>query len=146
MRRRGFSILELVLGFAILILAVVVFFSVFSNSSQQAVQSRNRSVALIMAHSLMDEMEAHPYGSAWPKRWKATTETPVKVWVEGNPQEMIFHKAIAFTNGSFVGDVAGDTDEATITISWREGIGVAEPGVVDPNDNKVIKVRMPLWR
>lgn len=146
MNRRGFSILELVLGLALLILALLVFFSVFSSSSQHAVQSRNRTVAIMLAHSVMDEIEAHPYGSTWPKSWKSPVDRPVVVWVEGNPQEMDFHKSITFSNGSCVGEGAGDSDEATVAISWREGVGVAEPGVVDPKDNKVIKVRVPVWR
>lgn len=146
MRRRGFSIIELVLGLSLLIIATLVFLSVFSSSSQHALQSRNRTVATLLAHSLMDEMEAHPYGSAPPKSWETAVDRPVKAWVEGNPQEMSFHKKITYQNGSFVGTAAGDSDVATITISWREGVGTAQTGVVDPNDNKVLSVRMPVWR
>lgn len=146
MRRNGFSIIELVLGFALLILATAVFLSVFSSSSQHALQSRNRTVAIMLAHNIMDEIEAHPYGSAPPKSWLTDVDRPVKGWVEGNRQEMDFHKALTYSNGSFVGQGAGDSDVVTITISWREGVGVAQPGVVNPQDNKVLKVRMPVWR
>jgi len=45
-----------------------------------------------------------------------------------------------------VGNVTGDQDLVTINISWREGIGDTQSGVVDPQDNKVLSVRSPVWR
>jgi len=143
---RGFSLVELILGLAVMLISLLVFFSVFSSSSQHSVQSRNRTVATMLANTMMDEIAAHPYGSPRPKSWTAAVDRPVQAWVEGNPQEMDFHKKIEFQNGSFVGDAAGDTDLATVTISWREGVGVPQAGVVNPQDNKVLKVQMPVWR
>lgn len=146
MRRRGLSLMEAVLAIAILLIAFLVFMSVFSSSSRTQIQTRNRTAAILLANSLMDEFEAHPYGSPEPKWWSSPVDQPVKVWVHGKPVQMDFHKKLEYENGSFVGKAEGDTDVVKITISWREAAGDAQPGVVDPGDNKVLTARFPVWR
>lgn len=146
MKPRGVSLIELSLAFFLVIIATLVFLTIFSSSSRQSMQSRNRTVAVILANSIMDEIEAHPYGAPEPPAWTAPVDQPVQVWVEGQPQNMDFHKQLKYSNGSFIGKASNDTDEVTITISWREGVGDSQPGVVDSGDNKILTVRTPVWK
>lgn len=140
--------MESVLAIAILFMAFLVFMSVFSSSSRTQIQSRNRTAAILLANTLMDELEAHPYGAPAPKSWDtASIDQPVHVWVEGRSVQMDFHKKIEFENKSFIDkNVNEEQDVATITISWRDASGAPQAGVVDPNDNKVLTVRYPVWR
>ena len=144
--RRGLSIIELVLTLALVVMAFIAFMTIFSNSSRHSVQSRNRTVAIMVANNLMDEIEAHKYGDKAPQAWTRVLEQPVKVWVESRSQQMDFHKRLQFLNGSFVGNATADQDLVNITISWREGHGVRQTGGVDPEDDKVLTVSVPVWR
>ena len=146
MKRRGVSLIELSLAFFLVLIATMVFLTIFSTSSRQSMQSRNRTVAVILANTMMDEIEAHPFGAPQPPGWKVAVDNPVQVWVEGKLQNMDFHKKLTYANSSFVGNVTGDTDEVTITISWAEGVGDTQAGAVGPNDNKIMTVRTPVWR
>lgn len=146
MKRRGIGIIEAILAIFIVLMAFLVFMSVFSSASRQTIQSRDRTAAILLANSLMDELEAHPYGAPAPQSWSNPVDRPVAVWVQGKRTTMDFHKKVEFENGSFVGSVAGDSDVATITINWREASGAPQSGVVDPQDNKVLRVRYPVWR
>lgn len=146
MKRRGLSLPEAILAICICFMAFMVFMSVFSSSSRSAIQSRNRTAAILLANSLMDEFEAHPFGSPAPKSWTDKVDRPVRVWVQGRLTQMDFHKEIKFENGSFVGLSDGDQDMCTITISWREAAGDKQSPVVDPDDNKSLVARYPVWR
>lgn len=149
MKRCAMSLPEAILAIAICLMAFLVFMSVFSSSSRATIQSRDRTAAILLANTLMDEFEAHPYGSPAPKAWTEKTNRPVRVWVGGRLVQMDFHKEIKFENGSFVGQPSGaqaDEDVCTITISWREASGDKQSPVVDPNDNKSLVARYPVWR
>jgi hypothetical protein len=145
-RRRGFGIAEALLAICICFMAFAVFMSVFSNASRATVQSRNRTAAILLANTLLDELEAHPYGQKRPQSWDAKVDHPVNVWVEGNKVEMDFHKEIVFETRGAIGESENERDMATITISWRENMGVKQTPVVNPDDNKSLVVRYPLWR
>lgn len=146
MRRRGFGIAEALLTICICFMAFAVFMSVFSNASRATVQSRNRTAAVLLANTLLDELEAHPYGQKRPQSWDTKVDHPVNVWVEGNKVEMDFHKEIVFETRGAIGESENERDMATITISWRENMGVKQTPVVNPDDNKSLVVRYPLWR
>ena len=146
MRTRGISLIEISLALFLVFVATMVFLSIFSSSSQQSLQSRNRTVAIVLANSLMDELEAHPFGAPEPPSWQQTLDQPVKVWLQGRHQEMDFHKLLTFLNGSCIGKTQGDSDVVTITISWHEGQGNTQAGAVVPTDNKILVVQMPVWR
>ncbi|MFA5506435.1 MAG: prepilin-type N-terminal cleavage/methylation domain-containing protein [Vulcanimicrobiota bacterium] len=141
--RRGFSLMEIVIALAVCCVALVAFLSIFAKNNDHALGSRNRSVAILLAESLMDDIEAHTYGTPQPRRWTQTEEAPVEVWVSGREQQMKFHKTVTFENGSFVGDGSGDKDLITITITWREGFGDDQ---TSGDDNKELQVRVPVWR
>lgn len=146
MRKRGFTLVEVLMALAVIAVALLVFLSVFSSSGHHAVQSRNRTVAVMLAQTLLDEFEAHPYGEPEPPSWQETTEEPVTVWVQGRKQEMVFHKEITCANGSFVGDSTENQDLITLTITWSEGVGDKLTEGVVAADNKELQVQYPVWR
>ena len=154
--QRGFSTIEIILTSFLILVSLMVFLSIFSSTSQQSVQSRNRTVAILLANTLMDEFEAHPYGAVEPPGWKADVDKPASVWIEGRQQNIEFHKKIEYLTGSFVGTKPGDSDDITLSISWKEGEG--DPQVGSPraggtgfpatakDDNKILVVHVPVWR
>ena len=143
-QQRGFSLIEIMIALAVSVVALGAFLSIFANNNDHAVGSRNRSVAIMLAESLMDDIEAHKYGAPEPLRWSQAEEKPVSVWVSGREQKMEFNKSMVYENGSFVGNSNGNSDLVTITISWREGFGDDQTGALDTN--KELQVRVPVWR
>lgn len=137
--RKGLGIIELLFALALMATAILTLLSVFSKSSRHAVMSRNRTVAILVCHSMLDELKAHTYGSPAPENWSETREAPVTVYVEGRPQQMEFRKTLSYANGSFVGEGTGDSDEVTIKVEWNEGIGV-NLGL------KELTIKAPVWR
>lgn len=143
----GMGFVELLIAIAIAGLALLVFLSVFGNSARHATQTRNGNAATYLAHSLMDEIEAHPYGDPAPRSWDAGVVTPCEIWVNGRPVQMRFHQRLAFENGSFVGLTNGTSDLVTITLTWKENAG--DDQTTDeslPGANKELVVRVPVWR
>jgi Tfp pilus assembly protein PilV len=129
----------------IILMALVVFLTVFSNSSRNSAQSRNRTAAILLANSMMDEIEAHPYGAPEPKSWTTPISHPLAVWVQGRPVQMDFHLKVSYLNGSFFNVTHDNQDLMNITISWKEGAGDAQTGAA-VGDNKVLTVQDPVWR
>lgn len=138
-RRQGLGLIELLLAMVLMVTAIFTLLSVFSSSSRQAVMSRNRTVAIMLCHSMMDEFKAHPYGSPAPLAWKSPRDYPVTVYVEGRPQLMEFQKTLSYSNGSFVGQAAGDSDEVTLKLEWDEGLGKGM-------GHKEMTIKVPVWR
>lgn len=143
---RGMGIVEVVLAIGVLAMAIQVFLTVFSNSGRQALQTRNRTAAILHANSLMDEIEAHPYGDAKPLNWATGVVRPATVIVQGRDQLMEFHQEVEFENGSFIGGSAQSRDLVTITLTWKEGVGDDQTSKGRPEDNKELVVRVPVWR
>ena len=141
--KRGFSLIEIMIAMAVAAVALVAFLTVFSTNNDHALGSRNRSVAIMLCQSLMDDIEAHTFGDPAPQRWGEAEEDPVSVWVSGREQQMQFHKRIAYENGSFVGAGSESSDLVTITVTWREGFGDDQ---TSGDDNKELEVRVPVWR
>jgi hypothetical protein len=144
--KRGFALAEILIGSFVVLVVSVCFFTVFSNSYRYAAHSRNRAVAIVLGRGLLEEVEAHPYGSPVPVRWQREKETPAQIWVEGRPVPMVFHKKISFRNGSFIGQSKGneDSDIVTIVLSWKEGEGTAAPNAA--GDNQQMRLTVPVWR
>lgn len=138
------SFVEILIAVGVAGLALMVFLSVFGTSGKHAVQTRNRTAATMLAHTLMDEIEAHPYGEPAPKAWATGWVSPVAVWVNGRPQEMRFHQTLTFENGSFVGTTAAVQDVVTVTLTWKEGVGDDQTSTAQ--DNKQLVVRVPVWK
>ena len=145
MKRRGVNMIEIIVALCVAIFAMFTLIRVFSVNYKYSTMSRNRSVATIICHSLMDEVEAHPFGTAVPPAWAEKVEVPVGVWIEGKPQDMTFHKKIEVKTGGFDGSKPAETkDLVTITLSWREGVGPDELPNSDDDHQMVMKV--PVWR
>ena len=138
-QRRALGIIELIIAITLMVTAVFTLISVFTRGSRQAVVSRNRTVAILLCHSLMDELKAHPFGTPGPDRWNEPRETPVTSYVEGRAQQMEFRKTLSYSNGSFLGKQTGDTDEVTIKIEWDEGVG-------KNSGHKELTIKVPVWR
>jgi type II secretory pathway pseudopilin PulG len=116
------ALIELILGLGVVVVAFLVIFSIFSGSARHAVQSRNHTLAMLVAESMLEELRAHNYGDAAPQSWpvdKFNDDAFVMV-VEGLPQQMLFHKKISFANSSFIGKNDSDSDKASITVTWEE--------------------------
>jgi len=145
--RRGMSIMEIILALGVLAMATVVFLTVFSSSGSQALQTRNRTAAILLANSLIDEIEAHPYGDKAPKTWTTGVVRPATVVVAGRDQQMEFHQELEFLNGSFIGAGSSETrDQVTITLTWKESAGGDQTSKGRADDNKELVVRVPVWR
>lgn len=131
--------MESILAFFIMAVAFLVLFSVFSGGFRQAVQSRNRTVAIMYAQTLLEEIKAHPFGQPEPQSWKAPTARPVDVVVEGRKQSYEFAQNISFNTKAFIGLDTRDWDEITITLNWHEGVGK------NP-EKKELVVKTAVWR
>lgn len=138
--------MEIIISLAVTMVVLVAFLTVFNNSNKLAVGSRNRSVAIMMAQGLMDDIESHTYGNPQPQAWTVQDESPVTVWVGQREQKLEFHKTVEFENGSFVGQAAGDQDVVTVTITWREGVGDNQTDQALTVANKELQVQVPVWR
>jgi prepilin-type N-terminal cleavage/methylation domain-containing protein len=141
---KGFSLIEIVIALAVSTVALLAFLTVFAKNNDHAVGSRNRTVAILMAQGLMDDIESHTYGEPEPVWWSQAEERPVTVWVTGREQNMRFHKTVSYENGSCVGQGNETSDVVTVAITWREGFGDDQSQTTD--DNKELQVRVPVWR
>lgn len=149
MSRRAFTLIEIAIACGLLVFGALTFLNVFSSSASFSAQSRNRTVATILAQNLLEEIEAHPYGAPAPLSWGETTETPTELWLGGRRQQMKFHKRFEYANGSFVGATDDNEDLVTVTITWREGPGNVEnpePISGHSDDQKSLQVQVPVWR
>ncbi len=145
----GFSLMELIVAFCLIVIGFFTFFSVFSTGSHHAVQTQNRAAANMLAQSYMEEFRAHVFGTPPSTRWSETTDRPVIMVIKDRETEFVFHKKIEFETGAFVGKANGDRDKVTLIITWKEPVGTnqavgAPTGF--PEDNKMIRVEMPVWR
>lgn len=137
--RQGITLMETILAFFIMAVAFVVLFAVFSGGYRAAVQSRNRTVAILYAQSLLEEVRAHPYGQPAPPSWTAPVAHPVDVIVEGRKQHYEFAQQVSYANSSFIGLSDQDADEVTITLKWREGVG-------NNPTQKELAIKTAVWR
>lgn len=144
--KAGFSLLEIIIALAVSLVVLVAFLTVFSNSNRVAVASRHRSVAIVIAQGMMDDIEAHTYGNPAPANWSQSQEEPVYVWVGDRQQKMAFEKTVSFQNGSFVGDSTESSDLVTLVVSWREGVGDTQTDQALTAHNKKLEVQVPVWR
>ena len=136
-RARGLGIVELLVALALMVTALFTLITVFSRSSRYAVMSRNRTVAILVCHSTMDELKAHKFGTPAPKSWSEPI-APVTIYADGRPQAMEFKRTIT-TGDTFIGKSAGNADEVTVKVEWDEGIG-SNAG------HKEMSVKVPVFR
>lgn len=137
-RAGGLGIVELIMALALIATALLTLITVFSKGSRQAVMSRNRTVAVLLCHSTIDELKAHRFGTPAPKSWSEPKQTPVNIYVEGHPQLMEFKRTLTIPS-EFVTNTNSNTAEVTIKIEWDEGIG-------QNAGHKEMTVKVPVWR
>ena len=138
--------MEIILALGVLAMAMMVFLTVFSNSGSQALQTRNRTAAILLANSLIDEVEAHPYGDKRPLSWAPGVKRPATVVVAGRDQQMEFFQDVKCENESFIGKANDTRDLVTITLTWKESAGGDLTNKGRSDDNKELVVRVPVWR
>ncbi len=134
---RGFAIMEALIALLVGAMSFFVFMQVFAASYRHSADSRNHTVATVLAQNLLAEVAAHPFGAAPPASWdSAVEEQPVRIWVQNRPVVTRFKKVFSYHNQSFVGNSTADSDVVTIRISWSE--------VNQTNNNLTVSV--PVWR
>lgn len=149
MKKRGFSLIEIMIALGLVVFGFFTFFSVFATSSQHSIQTRNRAVANLLAQSYLEEFEAHTYGDPAPEKWKEEEDRPLRLVARGRETEFKFHKAITFQNGSFVGESDENHDLVKVVITWRELGGdrqTSGSAAGGGDDNKMLEVEVPVWR
>lgn len=141
MGRRGFSLIELLIASVVAAIALGAFLTVLRSGYQHSAQTRYRTVATILAQTLVEDVIAHPYGELPPPRWQeSTAETPTQIWIQGRPMQMAFKKQFSYRNSSFIDQsVDQDWDVVTIQITWSEAVG-------NNNAEKLLTVEVPVWR
>lgn len=146
---RGFSLIEVMIALSLAVFGFFTFFSVFSSSSMQVTQSQNRTLANLLAQNFLEEFQAHTFGQPAPEHWELKEDRSFVMVVKGREKKFVFHRIIEYENGSFVGTSNGDQDLVTMTITWKEMVGknqvVGNPTGF-PEDNKMLKIQVPVWR
>lgn len=147
--QHGFSIMELIVAFCLIVIGFFTFFQVFSTGSQHAIQTQNRAAANMLAQSYMDDFRGHTFGAPKPPLWDEPIDKPVRMILKDRETEFVFHKKIEYQTRAFIGETNGDRDKVTLTITWKELAGSnqalgAPTGF--PQDNKMLRVEMPVWR
>lgn len=144
--RTAFSLVELILAIAVIAVAMLSMMSIFSGEARNAVMTRNRTAAIMLAQSLCEEIQGHSYGQPAPATWPVDAPRPasLEVWVEGKRQAMDFTQTLSFANGSCIGKGAGEPwDRATVTITWEEYDPVAKGG---KREQKQMVAHTTVWR
>ena len=126
MKRRGLTIIEVLICMAVLVVGILVIVSSFSINLRQSTQTRERLLADLVMESLVEEVLAHPYGDRAPATWQQG-EKSFEFIVEGREQQTRFVQSVSTAkngNGSFLGTGQGHFDQVTLTVKWTEASGV----------------------
>ena len=79
MIKRGFSLIELIIACVLVVFGLLVFFSVFATSTKHSTQTRNSTVAQLLAMNMLEEFEAHSYGAPAPRGWSDDEDLPAEL-------------------------------------------------------------------
>lgn len=122
--RAAFSIMELILVLGVVATAFLVLFTQFSSGARHAVQTRNRVLGLMLKQSMVEEIQAHPYGQPAPSSWPVDGEKVESFvfYVEGRPQAMDFRKKMTMDTHGCIGRSADDNDVVHVTVTWDEQV------------------------
>lgn len=90
--QRGFTLIEVVVAFAILALSLGALFETFSGAMRRGVQAREAELAWLLMQSVLAELrvrgspaEPHQFGQAHGMSWDARIELHVPDVVPGQP-------------------------------------------------------------
>ena len=121
--RKGFTLVEIIVCIAILVIGVAVLLGTFTMDLRQETQTREALLARLTLESLVEEVEAHHYGEAAPERWAGEKVSYMTV-VEGRNVESVFTASITtdpkLGNGSFVGGSQESLDQVKLQVDWAE--------------------------
>lgn len=161
MKRRGLTLLEIMIASVLLLYAAFALLSIYSTTARAEIHTQQRVLASMLGHNVLEEAEAHRFGLAAPADWKLGSsglesdwvEQRVPVVVDGRPVEARFHILRLWRNGSMVGRAAQtdqDWDVFTAIITWREGNFERDRSGTFSNryfadDNRQLVVQIPVW-
>lgn len=117
-RARGFTLLECCVATIILLSGFLTVLSMYGMSHRGASLDRNHLYALSVARGVLEEIRAHPYGTSLDPAVLA--DVHLQGTVEGEPIDVVFHKAVRFATQAAIGLSSSDTDVATVTVTWRD--------------------------
>lgn len=154
---------ELIIGFFIVAIALLVLYSTFAGSYRSAVMTRNRIAANYVTNSFFEEVYGHRFGQDKPGGWPTATIGPVvekdppgdwmengqmpdvqelDVYIDGRPQKLVFYRQLFLANGSLIGKGSGENwDEATLVVTWREKGDQDNPGGLKTLTSKMLARR-----
>lgn len=126
MKRRGLSLIEVLIACAVLLIALLVLITSYSQSLRQATQTRERQLALIVADNLLERVRAHPYGTSKPDDWGSEKSLQTESFflvIDGREVQAVFQTLIDVSdggNGSFFGRSDKPHDTLKYSVRWRE--------------------------
>jgi hypothetical protein len=125
-RLRGFTIIEVVVTCAVLVVGLMVMASTFTMNFRHATQSRDDLLAHLVMENLVEEVLAQPYGAPAPASWTAG-KVVFPIVVEGRRQVTEFTRNVKVDpklgNGSFFGGGSANTDVLSLEVTWTEASG-----------------------
>ncbi len=122
----GFTMIEVIITVFIIASGFLLLYTVFSLHVRQSLLARNRISVELIADSIIEEIQAHPYGEPAPDSWKNPNIT--YAIIQGHKIMITYKKEITFDNKSFIGETDGNSDMVTIKITWAEGTGTEGSG------------------
>ena len=122
----GFTIIEVIITVFIIASGFLLLYTVFSLHVRQSLLTRNRISVELIADSIIEEIQAHPYGEPAPDSWKSPNLT--FAIVQGHKIMITYKKEITFDNKSFIGEGDDNSDMVTVKITWAEGTGIEGSG------------------
>lgn len=126
MRVRGFTLIEIVVSIAVLVVGLTVVLGSFAIDLRQSSQSRAEMMAHVLMESLVEETQAHHYGIPAPTTWDGA-EVSFPTVVEGHPVETVFRTRVSVDpqkgNGSSLGATQGSLDVLLLQVEWDEASG-----------------------
>ena len=122
MKNRGMTLAEIVVAILILTTVTLSYFTVTQSTIRSTGLARNQILATQAAENVIEELIAHPYGTAFPEE---NLDYEPQLFVQGRAVETRFEITVEPDksqggNGSFRGDTNDDFDVVKIEISWTE--------------------------
>ena len=136
MRRRGFTLVEILVVVLIVTFGFLALLTVYTHNVRHATMTRDQLLGTLVCENVLAEIRDHRYGTPPPAWWGHSGQlSPVefRVVVQGRPVQTNFEKRVRTApngNGSFFDATKKQsTDTIEITVRWVEGTQDASAGV-----------------